>query len=402
MNNKVKNKKRAAWLNHLMINNQVVSSLLILLLVLLIVLLFTKVSYLFQPIVQFVGIVGLPIIISGLMYYIFNPIVNLMEKYGIKRVWGITILFVAIIGLLTWGVVILVPKIEYQTKSFLNNWPTYWRIIEAKISDVLNLPIFDKIGEPLEKSLNEFFASISSLTKSLSKNAFKGIGSFVGAVASVVLTVVTVPFILFYLLKDGKELVPYMTQFLPTKMRKPTVTVLADINKQLSSYVRGQVNVAVAVAIMFIIGFSVIGLDYSVTLGILAGFLNLIPYIGSALATIPAVILAMVSGPKMLIAVIIVFILEQTIEGRFVSPLVLGSQMKMHPITIIFVLLTAGKLFGVVGVILGIPGYAAMKVIITHLFEWYKEVSGLYEEEPVAVVEPPKLETTSETMEKKE
>ncbi|MEG0254676.1 AI-2E family transporter [Vagococcus sp.] len=374
-------KDRRSWFNRWFLNNQFVTVLLIILLCLLIVLLFTKVSHLFEPVAQFIGIVGLPIVISGLLYYILNPIVNFMEKKGVKRNLGITILFVVILGLLTWGIVILIPKIQNQTKSFFNEWPTYWHIIESKTSEFFNTPIFEKFSGPIEDSLNEFFTSINTLAKTVSKNAFMGIGSVVGAVANIVVTVVTVPFILFYLLKDGKKLAPYMTQFLPTKIRKTTVNVLVDINKQLSSYVRGQVTVAVAVAIMFIIGFSAIGLNYSVTLGILAGFLNLIPYVGSALATIPAIILALVDGPKMLIAVIIVFVIEQTIEGKFVSPLVLGSQLEIHPITIIFVLLSAGKIFGVMGVILGIPFYATIKVIATHLFTWYKEVSGLYEED---------------------
>ena len=134
-------------------------------------------------------------------------------------------------------------------------------------------------------------------------------------------------------------------------------------------------------AIMFMIGFSVIGLDYAVTLGIAAGFLNLIPYLGSFLAMIPAVFLGIVSGPALLIKVLIVFAIEQTVEGRFISPLVLGSQLSIHPVTILVVLLTSGKLFGIVGVILGIPVYAAAKVIITHIFEWYQIVSGLYDED---------------------
>lgn len=146
---------------------------------------------------------------------------------------------------------------------------------------------------------------------------------------------------------------------------------------------------AFAVAIMFIIGFSIIGLEYSVTLGIVAGFLNLIPYLGSFLAMIPAVFLGIVAGPLMLVKVIIVFIAEQTIEGRLISPLVLGNQLAIHPVTILLVLLTSGKLFGIVGVILGIPVYAAAKVIITHIFEWYTTISSLYEDDPV---ETPKKE----------
>lgn len=377
------NSKKESWINRLVLNNQILMPLIIIVLFLLIVLLFTKVSHLFEPVMQFIGIVGLPIVISGLLYYIFNPVVNFMEKKGLKRQWGITLLYIAIIGLIAWGVIILVPKIENQTKSFINDWPAYWKTIELKTSELFNAPIFEQFSEPIENTLNELFNSINSIAKSISKNAFTGIGNVVGAVANIVVTVVTVPFILFYLLKDGKKLVPYATQFLPTKARKKTLMILTDINKQLSSYVRGQVTVAIAVAIMFIIGFSIIGLNYSITLGILAGFLNLVPYIGSALATIPAIVLALVDGPKMLIAVIIVFALEQTIEGRFISPLVLGSQLDIHPITIIFVLLSAGKIFGIMGVIIGIPVYAAIKVVVGHLFNWYKEVSGLYDEDEI-------------------
>ena len=162
-------------------------------------------------------------------------------------------------------------------------------------------------------------------------------------------------------------------------MRKPTLRVLTEMNQQVSSYIRGQLTVAFAVAVMFMIGFSIIGLEYSITLGIVAGVLNLIPYLGSFLAMIPAIFLGIVGGPVLLLKVIIVFVIEQTLEGRFVSPLVLGSQLSIHPITILFVLLTSGKLFGLVGVILGIPVYAAAKVIITNVFQWYKQVSGLYE-----------------------
>ncbi len=383
MQTEMQKKSKKTWFNRWFLNNQFVTTLLIILLCLLIIFLFTKVSQVFEPVTQFIGIVGLPIVISGLLYYILNPIVNFMEKKGIKRNLGITLLYVAIFGLLTWGIVILIPKIEHQTMSFYNEWPSYWRTIESKVSEFFNASIFEKFSGPIENALNEFFNSINSIAKTVSKNAFMGIGSVVGAVANIVVTVVTVPFILFYLLKDGKKLAPYTTQFLPTKIRQSTLNVLVDINKQLSSYVRGQVTVAFTVAIMFIIGFSVVGLNYSVTLGILAGFLNLIPYVGSALATIPAIVLALVDGPKMLIAVIIVFIIEQMIEGKFVSPLVLGSQLEIHPITIIFVLLSAGKMFGVMGVILGIPFYATIKVIVTHFFAWYKEVSGLYDDDKI-------------------
>ena len=169
--------------------------------------------------------------------------------------------------------------------------------------------------------------------------------------------------------------------YLPTKMRQPIHRILGDVNRQLAGYVQGQVTVAIIVGFMFSIMFTIIGLRYAVTFGIIAGFLNMIPYLGSFLATIPVFILALVEGPVMVVKVALVFIVEQTIEGRFVSPLVLGSKLSIHPITIMFILLTAGSMFGVWGVFLGIPVYASIKVVVKEIFEWYKPISGLYEKE---------------------
>lgn len=374
-----------SWFWKWFLNNKVVTSLLIVLLSLLIIFMFTKVSYLFTPLWQFFGIVGFPILLAVIFYYFLNPIVDWLEKKGLQRMWGVMIIFIGVIALLAWGIIILVPKIQNQTLSFIDNWPMYWATIERNTTELLNHPFLSEYATQLNQISDSVFETLTNLLKNLPKSTFQGIGSIIGTVANVVVTVVTMPFILFYLLRDGKGMAKYALQFLPTKARKPTLKVLTDMNNQVSQYIRGQVTVAFAVAILFMIGFSIIGLEYSITLGILAGFMNLIPYVGSALATIPAIIIALVDGPKMLVYVIIVFILEQFIEGRFVSPLVLGSQLNIHPVTIIFVLLTAGKLFGVVGVIIGIPGYAALKVLVTHIFEWYKKVSKLYEEEE----EPP-------------
>jgi predicted PurR-regulated permease PerM len=373
-------KRSLSWFWKWFLNNQAVTSLLVILLVLLILFMFTKVSYLFEPIWQFLAIVGLPIILAGILYYLMNPAVDYLERKGVKRIYSIFGLFILVIGLIVWGIVVIVPKIQEQSMSFVENFPGYLDIIENKVNEILSDPIFSQVQEQLEASNEKLIASVTDIIQNLSRSTIQNIGSFFGAVATVVLAVITMPFILFYLLKDGRQLAPYFVNFLPTKMRKPTLTVLKEMNDQVSSYIRGQLTVAFAVAIMFMIGFSIIGLDYAITLGIIAGFLNLIPYLGSFLAMVPAVFLGIVGGPVLLVKVLVVFVIEQTIEGRFISPLVLGNELSIHPVTILLVLLTSGKLFGLVGVILGIPVYAAAKVIITHVFEWYKEVSNLYEE----------------------
>lgn len=374
-------KRPLSWFWKWFLNNQAVTSLLVVLLVLLILFMFTKVSYLFEPIWQFLAIVGLPIILAGILYYLMNPAVDYLERKGIKRIYSIFGLFILVIGLIVWGVVVIVPKIQEQSMSFVENLPGYLDIIENKVNEILSDPIFSQVQDQLEASNEKLIASMTDIIQNLSRSTIQNIGSFFGAVATVVLAVITMPFILFYLLKDGRQLAPYFVKFLPTKMRKPSLTVLKEMNDQVSSYIRGQLTVAFAVAIMFMVGFSLIGLDYAITLGIAAGFLNLIPYLGSFLAMVPAVFLGIVGGPVLLVKVLVVFVIEQTIEGRLISPLVLGNELSIHPVTILLVLLTSGKLFGFVGVILGIPVYAAAKVIITHIFEWYTTVSSLYEEE---------------------
>lgn len=380
MEAKSKRSKSISWFWRWFLNNQVVTALLVVLLILLIVFLFTKVSYLFAPIWQFLAIVGLPIILAGILYYLMNPVVDYLEKRQIPRLYSIIGLFILVIALIVWGSVVIIPKIQEQTISFINNFPKYIDTIDTKLTEILRDPLFNQFREQLESAGGKFMSSTGEMLQDISKSTVQSLGSFVGAVATIIVALLTMPFILFYLLKDGKQLAPYFVSFLPTRMRKPTLKVLSEMNDQVSSYIRGQLTVAFAVAIMFIIGFTVIGLDYAVTLGIIAGFLNLIPYLGSFLAMIPAVFLGIVAGPVMLIKVLIVFALEQTIEGRLISPLVLGNQLAIHPVTILLVLLTSGKLFGIVGVILGIPVYAAAKVVISHIFEWYTTISTLYEE----------------------
>ena len=376
-----KNKYIFSWFWRWFLNNQVVTALLIVLLVLCNIFLFTKVAYLFTPFLQFIGIVSLPVIMAGILYYLMNPVVDYFEKKGVKRIYSIIGLFIFVTGLIVWGIVVIIPKIQEQSISFVNNFPSYMSVAEKTVTDFLSSSMFSQVQEQLEQSWEKIFTWFTQIIQNFSKSSLKNLGNLFGAIASVVVAIITTPFILFYLLRDGEKLVPFAVQVLPTKWRKPTLKILKEMNDQVSSYIRGQLTVAFLVALIFIVGFSIIRLDYAVTLGIMAGFLNLIPYLGSFLAMVPAVFLGIVGGPVLLVKVLVVFVVEQTLEGRFVSPLILGSQLNIHPITILFVLLTSGQLFGLTGVILGIPVYAAVKVVLQAVFTWYTKISGLYDEE---------------------
>ena len=317
------------WFFKWILNNQAVVSFLILLLIGLTVLIFTKISPIFSPVIQFLTIIMLPLVISMLLYYLIKPLVLLVEKIGLDRTMAILVIY-AILALLL---------------------------------------------------VCDFSARMVNYAENFSTSALSWIGTFASTVARVTVAIILTPFILFYLLRDSQKLKHSFVSALPTRFRETTVRMLSDINNQLECYVRGQVTVAIIIAIMFCIMFKIVGLRYGMTFGILAGFLNMIPYLGSFIAMVPVVIMGLVQGPTMLIKVLIIFVIEQTIEGRFVSPLVLGNKLSIHPITIMFILLTAGSLYGVWGVLLGIPIYVSVKVIVKDIFDWYRSVSNLYQDD---------------------
>ncbi|PIC67111.1 AI-2E family transporter [Sporosarcina sp. P21c] len=368
------------WFRNWFLDNKVVAILLISLLILLNFLVFSKVMYMFHFVKEFLGVVALPIIMAGILFYLLNPLIDMMERKKIKRVWGIALVFVVISGLVAWGIIILIPIIREQATSLIQNWPGYWTRLLAQFDSLLSSTIFSQLQGKLDDMDQSIIKSITEQTNGFIDSAFSGIGSVLGTVTNVVIALLTMPVLLFFLLKDGRDLPYHTMKLLPTKMRANTYKVLKEINMQISQYIRGQLLVAFFVGLMFWIGLAIAGLEYAVLLAILAGVLNLVPYLGSFLAIIPIVIIALVSSPFMLVKVIIVFAVEQALEGRLIQPLILGSNLKIHPVTIIIVLLTAGKLFGVPGVILGIPAYAVIKVIVEHIFKWYKSYSGLYVE----------------------
>lgn len=370
-----------SWFWKWVVNNKTVSVLSIVLLSLLIIFMVSKVSWFFAPIGELLSIIGFPIVLAGVLYYLISPLIDFFEsRFKLNRSLLITIVFIIIAGLLVWGIVVLIPAVQTQTISIIRNWPTYWSNITRQTNDFMSSSLFDTIKNSVEKINTDIIGTISKKASSVVSTTVGSLGSVVGTVTTFIIGLITAPFILFYLLKDGHSLPGYLSKFFPVRYRKATIELLDEINLQVSQYIRGQLTVAFFVAVLFVIGFSVVGLKFALTLGILAGFLNLIPYLGSFLAMVPALVIAAFVSPIMLVKVIIVFFIEQTVESRLISPLILGSSLAIHPVTILIVLLGSGRIFGLIGVIFGIPGYAILKVIVTRIFAWYKKSSGLYDD----------------------
>ncbi|AIF65860.1 AI-2E family transporter [Terribacillus saccharophilus] len=362
------------------LNNKFVIAMLILFIIGLNVLVYSRVSFIFTPIVVIVKTIILPIILTGIVYYLTVPIVNYLEKKRVKRVYSIIVLYLVIIGLLTILISSVIPVLKEQTLSLIDNSTDYFEQGVDMVQSITGSNIVNQIQQSGNFDFNQILNELQTRGTSMLNNLFSNLTSFVGAVTEVIIAIVTVPFILFYLLKDGKKLPVYILKLLPVRFRSQSYEVMSEMNHQISSYIRGQIIVSFVIGILLYIGYLIIGLDYAPVLAVIAAFTSVVPYLGPAIAITPAIIIAIVTSPFMLLKLIIVWTVVQLVEGKLITPQIMGRNIRVHPITIIFVILTAGNLFGVVGVILAVPGYAILKVIVTHTFHWFKKRSHLYEE----------------------
>lgn len=361
------------------LNNRFVVFLLILALIGLNILIFDKVSFVFKPITVLLKTVLFPILLTGAIYYLLNPLVDWLERKGIPRVYTIVALYLLIVGIITIVIISVVPIVQRQITELIDNFPKYSYEVQLQFESVIGSNFFHQVQESTGFNPTKLGETISEQATTILDNAWSGIGGFLGALKDIILAVVTVPFILFYLLKDGKKLPGFILRYVPVRFRSQTNRVMSEMNGQISSYIRGQIIVSFCIGILLYIGFLIIGMDYSLVLAIIASFTSIVPYLGPAIAITPALIIAIVTSPFMLLKLIIVWTVVQLIEGKFISPQIMGKTLRIHPITIIFVILTAGNLFGVLGIILAVPGYAVLKVVITHLFKWFEMRSHLYD-----------------------
>ncbi|WP_251516780.1 AI-2E family transporter [Staphylococcus sp. HKU1] len=356
----------------------IIFGLIILILLGVAIFIFDQVSYIFKPFIIVFNTIAAPIVVSLILYYLFNPLVNLMERYNIARAWGVTILFLLIIGVITLAVNLLIPLISTQLKSFGNNFPTYVDKINDFIDSVTKNSVISNFYGQIQDQLDTLAKKIPSMISSYFNDFGSKVKVFAEALVNIGVVIVTTPFVLFFMLKDGHRFKEFSTNMIPPKFRKDYHDLLDKMSEQVGSYIQGQIIVSFCIGILLFIGYSIIGLDYSLILACIAAVTSVVPYLGPTIAISPAIIIALITSPIMLLKLVVVWTLVQFVEGHFISPNVMGKTLKIHPLTIIFILLSAGNILGVVGVILGIPGYAILKVLVSHLFLLYKRRYNKY------------------------
>lgn len=367
--------------------DNLVYTLIVVILLGITVFLYTRIAFIFNPLIVILSTVIAPVILATLTYYLFNPFVNWLEKHKVKRVWGIILLFLGIFALLTGLIVLIVPVIHEQVISFVENFPGYVDTLSTNFNQWSANSIF---GPAINSATNWFYGFIRDVPGNIIDNiktTTESISNVVSTVSQVVITIVIFPIFLFFLLKDDKKFIEYTIKLVPPKFRSDFISVFTTINEQVASYIKGQLIVSICIGILMYIGFIIIGLNYGAILALVAAVTCIIPYIGPTIAIIPALIVAISDSPFMLIKLLVVWIVVQTLEGQLVSPNIMGKSLSIHPLTIIIVLLVMGELLGLVGLILGIPIYAIIKVIVSFIFQkikirynkYYGEDAGKYE-----------------------
>ena len=354
-----------------------------------VIFIFDRVSYIFQPFIIIFNTIAAPIIVALILYYLFNPIINILERYNIKRVWGITLLFLGIVGLITLAVNLLIPIVSYQFDRLMHNFPSYINKLTNFANNMMHIPFLSDYYGEIEKWLHSLQQKIPTLADGFSDK----VRVFAEAVVNVTVVIITVPFVLFFMLKDGHRFKNFSNKIVPPKFRKDVHDLLDKMSEQVGSYIQGQIIVSFCIGGLLFIGYSIIGLDYALILASIAAVTSVVPYLGPTIAISPAIIISIITSPFMLVKLIIVWTAVQFIEGHFISPNIMGKTMRIHPLTIIFVLLCAGNLLGIVGVILGIPTYAILKVLVSHIFMLFKRrYNKFYADDagPYEMVEDPK------------
>lgn len=330
------------------------------LLILLIIFVSTKVSFLFEPFILFVSTLFFPILIAGILFFIFNPVVNLLQK-KLPRTISILLIYLVFILLVSILLATVGPIVTSQVTDLFNNVPRYVDEIPELINSLYESQWYEWMLNQDYVPISQLQNTLSSFATSLPENFSRGVSAVFGVMANITLAIVTVPFILFYMLKDGSRFPNLAVKILPANYQNEGLKIFHDLYSTLAAYIQGQLIVCLFVGTGCFIGYSIIGLDYALILGIVVAVANIIPYLGPFIGAAPAVIIALIESPTQALLAIVVVTVVQQIDGNLISPLVIGKRINTHPLTIILLLIGAGSFGGILGMILAVPAYAVLK-----------------------------------------
>ncbi len=331
----------------------------------------THIGFVFKPVTTLFSLVFLPFIIAGFLYYVFNPLVMFLEeKMKLPRIWGIVLVFVLLIGLLTYTVISLVPRVITQLSDLIIASGSIVPELQKWVDKLSANPAFKEID--FKALINKANISYMDILQNLLSGVTFSLSNVVNAIFKVVMILSLVPILLFYMLKDGKNMLPFLKKTLLKRDRLNIVSLLDDMNATISKYISGAAIDCLFIFVTVFIAYLIIGVPYAFLFAAFSAITNLIPYLGPYIGLIPVLFSIGFTDPvRALIAALVVVTLQQ-IDGNIIYPKVVGSAIEVHPVTIMVLMLVAGSLYGLIGILVAVPFYSLAKEVVKFLWRLWE------------------------------
>ena len=320
-----------------------------------------------------------PFAVAAMFAYLFDPLTRRLQRWHLGRSAATTIVFIGLILLLILVLVLLIPYLQRQIATLIGNLPKWIGWLQsdavpwfnARFDLNLEIPDVQQLLAVLQQHWKEAGGVVATVLALVSKSGF--------AIIEWVVQLVVVPVAFFYLLRDWDIMIARIHDVLPRAF-EPTITRLVhEADTTLSGFVRGQLSVMIVLGTLYAIALWAVGLDIGPLIGMIAGLISFVPYLGGIVGVLMGVIAALAQYHNWLhvILVLVVFGIGNLIEGYVLVPRLVGEKIGLHPLAVIFAVLAGGQLFGFLGVLLALPVASVAMVALRYLYVRYR-ASELY------------------------
>jgi len=303
------------------------------------------------------------VIISLIFSYLLNPIINYLERHNISRGLGIILLYIVVFGIIIAISISFIPRLGNELKEVLMVLPSYFSTITDFFKDLYdkyyNLENISPIIENVEGLIFDNINRLQEVLLTSMTKLFTGVGSLLNRMISLVL----IPILTFYFLKDKDKLINQVFLIIPKNKRSEIKELLTQIDKSLSQFVRGRLILAIYVGVATTVVLLILDINFAIVIGLLTGIADIIPYFGPFLGFVPAVLFAFLDSATKGIWVAVIFILIQWVENNVLGPKIIGDTTGLHPITVLLSLIIAGNIYGVLGMVFVIPVVSILKIL---------------------------------------
>lgn len=310
-----------------------------------------------------------PILIAVVIAYVIYPLVIKFERKGIKRSISIIVIYIFIILVMIFFSIYIMPYVLDNAKELFNTLPN----ITSKYQHIFNTFVSKiKTSRWPPEVKNLIFKEIDNTANLLQQYASQAMKKSLGVIASsiaILVNIVLSMIIAYYILKDINSIKRTTLLIAPKKMRNELVNVGRELNAIISHFIQGQLITACIVGILETLGLYFVHVKYPFILGLLGGIANIIPYFGPFLGAIPAVAIALLDSSTKAFLAVLVFVIVQQIDNAFISPKIIEGKLGLHPITTIIAVLVGGEFFGIIGMLIGVPVTAMLKVILKRIID---------------------------------